>query len=65
MLLDEAVEDFRGQLEQYLSMIPPAVHGVKMRDLVDKYRGDVIACKEAQDVDNCKCMNALPSCPRQ
>ena len=53
-LLDKATEGLRGDVELFLSRIPPTVRSVKMRDLREKYGGDLTACMEAQAVGNCK-----------
>lgn len=58
--LDKAIARFRAQNEVYLSSIPPTVHNVKMRDLVDKYGGDIKLCAEAQAANNCKWINVPP-----
>lgn len=59
--LDEATERFRAQNESYIFSIPPTVRNVKMRDLVEKYGGDIMVCMEAQAVENCKWICALSS----
>lgn len=59
--LNEATESFLAQNESYLFKIPPTVRNVKMRDLVDKYGGNITACEEALAADNCESINALRS----
>lgn len=75
-LLYKAVESFRSDMQVFISRIPPAVRNVKMKDLMDKYDGDLMACKEAleaqgveaQVVENCenckssKCATLDPPC---
>lgn len=52
--LNEAKGDFRNHMQSILSDIPPTVRGITMRDLVDKYGGNVKACAEALAIENCK-----------
>jgi len=49
--LSDAIESFRSRNEGYLSRIPRIVLGVKMRDLENRYDGDVLTCMKVLQMD--------------
>lgn len=49
--LTDALENFRNHHEGHPSRIPRIVLGVKMRDLQEKYNGDVQVCVRALQMD--------------
>ena len=49
--LSEAIAKIRSDGELFISRIPPAARNVKMRDLQEKYGGDITAIKEAPQTD--------------